>query len=79
VLTSIAENISTGVHLSLMSQFHPTPLVNNHPHLSRPLFSQEYEAIVETMEELGFRNGWIQDMDSYLNYRPDFSRENPFE
>jgi hypothetical protein len=31
------------------------------------------------MEELGFRNGWVQDMDSFQNYRPDFSKEHPFE
>jgi hypothetical protein len=31
------------------------------------------------MERLGFRNGWVQDMGSDVNYRPDFSRENPFE
>jgi hypothetical protein len=31
------------------------------------------------MEMLGFRNGWLQDMESNINYRPDFSKENPFE
>jgi hypothetical protein len=31
------------------------------------------------MENLGFRNGWIQEMDSNQNYLPDFSKENPFE
>jgi putative pyruvate formate lyase activating enzyme len=79
VLKSIAEELSTGVHLSLMSQYHPTPLVKNHPVLKRALYNSEYKAVVEAMENLGFRNGWIQDMDSYLNYRPDFRRENPFK
>jgi hypothetical protein len=31
------------------------------------------------MENLGFRNGWVQDLDSYENYMPDFRKENPFE
>jgi hypothetical protein len=31
------------------------------------------------MEDMGFRNGWVQDMDSYRNYRPDFRKEHPFE
>ena len=79
VLRSVAEELSTGVHLSLMSQYHPIPLVRNHPVLNRALYKSEYEAVVEAMENLGFRNGWVQDMDSYLNYRPDFKRENPFE
>ncbi len=79
VLGTIAEELSTGVHLSLMSQYHPTPLVKNHPVLNRSLYKSEYESVVETMENLGFRNGWVQDMDSHMNYRPDFNREHPFE
>jgi putative pyruvate formate lyase activating enzyme len=79
VLKSIAEELSTGVHLSLMSQYHPIPFEKSHPVLNRSLYKSEYEAVVEAMENLGFRNGWVQDMDSYLNYKPDFRRENPFE
>jgi putative pyruvate formate lyase activating enzyme len=79
VLRSIAEDLSTGVHLSLMSQYHPTPYVRIHRDLGRILYKQEYEAVVETMEDLGFRNGWVQDMESYRNYKPDFRKEYPFE
>ncbi len=79
VLRVLAEELSTGVHISLMSQYHPVPLVKRHPVLDRPLYKAEYEAVAEAMENLGFRNGWVQDMESYLNYRPDFSREHPFE
>jgi len=79
VLKSIAEELSTGVHLSLMSQYHPTSQVINHPILGRSLYKEEYEAVVEAMEDMGFRNGWVQDMDSNQNYRPDFSKEHPFE
>ena len=79
VLHSIAEELSPGVDLSLMSQYLPTVQVKHHPVLNRTLFKAEYEAVVETMEALGFRNGWVQNMDSNVNYRPDFNRENPFE
>lgn len=79
VLRTIAEELSPGVHLSLMSQYHPVPCVADTGVLSRPLLREEYDAVVETMESLGFRNGWLQDMDSFRNYRPDFSREHPFE
>jgi len=79
VLRSIADDLSTGVHLSLMSQYHPTPFVKDHLTLRRSLYKEEYEMIAEAMENLGFRNGWVQDIDSYKNYRPDFSREHPFE
>lgn len=79
ILKRIAEELSPGVHLSLMSQYHPTPFVMDHTGLNRILYRREYESVVETMEGLGFRKGWVQDMDSYRNYRPDFSREHPFE
>ena len=79
VLSVIADELSPGVHLSLMSQYHPTSGVMKHPVLNRLLYKAEYESVVEEMEKLGFRNGWIQEMDSNQNYLPDFSKENPFE
>jgi len=79
VLRMIAEELSPGVHLSLMSQYHPTFQVRNHPLISRPLYRDEYRSVVEEMEKLGFCNGWVQDPDSNNNYLPDFSRKHPFE
>lgn len=79
VLQTIANEVSTGVHISLMSQYRPTPNVRNHPVLDRPLYRKEYDSVVEEMEKLGFRNGFIQDMDSYQNYKPDFRKRHPFE
>lgn len=79
VLRSIAEEISTGINISLMSQYHPTPYVLGHKDLGRILYRAEYQDVVREMESLGFRNGWIQDMDSYRNYRPDFRKKHPFE
>jgi putative pyruvate formate lyase activating enzyme len=79
VLRTIAEELSPGVHLSLMSQYQPTYLVKDHPVLNRSLYKEEYEAVVREMDELGFRNGWVQEMDSNVNYNPDFSKEEPFK
>jgi putative pyruvate formate lyase activating enzyme len=79
VLRSIAEELSPGVHVSLMSQYHPVDDVRKHSELNRALYKEEYESVVYEMDRLGFRNGWVQSMDSYQNYRPDFSREHPFE
>ncbi len=79
LLGRLADDISRGIHISLMSQYHPVPAVGHHPDLKRTLYRSEYSAVVRYMEELGFRNGWIQDMESHRNYRPDFSREHPFE
>lgn len=79
VLNSIAEELSPGVHLSLMSQYHPIDEVMRHDLLNRSLYKNEYDSVVAEMERLGFRNGWIQEMGSNVNYRPDFRKENPFE
>ncbi len=79
VLKTIAEELSPGVNLSLMSQYYPVSAVKDHSILNRKLYKNEYESVVETMKSLGFRNGWIQDMSSNLNYRPDFNRKHPFE
>ena len=78
VLQTISE-ISTGIHISLMSQYHPTANVKEHPVIGRSLYRKEYEEVAEEMERLGFRNGFIQDLESYQSYRPDFSKEHPFE
>lgn len=79
VLKTIAEELSPGVNLSLMSQYYPVPGVKDHTILNRKLYKNEYESVVAAMNSLGFRNGWIQDMSSHLNYRPDFNRNHPFE
>lgn len=79
VLRFIAENISTGVYISLMSQYYPTPLTKGPASLKRTLYEEEYEGVKEEMYRLGFRNGWVQDLESHGHYRPDFRREHPFE
>lgn len=79
VLDTIAEELSTGVNISLMSQYHPAHLAIHNNMLGRSLYANEYEEVVKHMHKLGFRNGWIQGMESIRNYLPDFSKENPFE
>lgn len=79
ILDWIAENLSTSVHISLLSQYSPTISVMDDPQLGRELFTAEYEEVLKAMENLGFDHGWIQKTDSSENYIPDFSRSKPFE
>ncbi len=79
VLRRIAEEISTSVHISLMSQYYPIESVRNHPLLGRKLSVEEYNAVIEEMQNLGFYRGWVQEMDSPQCYQPDFVRNHPFE
>jgi putative pyruvate formate lyase activating enzyme len=79
VLRTIADELSTGVHISLMSQYYPAWKALDMPPLNRPLYAEEYNEIVNEMHTLGFRNGYLQDIESNVTYRPDFGKEHPFE
>ncbi|MFZ1685364.1 MAG: radical SAM protein [Candidatus Zixiibacteriota bacterium] len=79
VLRFIAEELSPNVHVSLMSQFHPIPATEGHPRLGRTLYKEEYEQVLDEFDRLGFHRGWVQQLDSPLNYRPDFTFDHPFE
>ncbi len=78
-LRHIADNLSTSMHLSLMSQYHPTRFVNSKLPISRTLNNNEYRQVIEEFYNLGFTKGWLQDLESYNNYLPDFDKNHPFE
>ncbi len=124
VLRLITETLSPNLHISLMSQYYPTPFLVSPPEsggvsrppngdlgggglsrsepgtlnrgprmrdefaegkpwntepLKHPITSYEYNRVVSAFHELGFTRGWLQDYDSHLSYRPDFSNDSPFE
>jgi putative pyruvate formate lyase activating enzyme len=81
VLKHIAEEISTGLHISLMAQYHPTPLIKNHNILNRTLAFEEYQQVLDALDayhEPGFYKGWTQELESHNYYVPDFSKDEPF-
>lgn len=79
VLHFLAEEISTSIHISLMSQYAPTNAVQHYAGLNRGITPQEYRQVLDAFDALGFRNGFIQELESKGNYNPDFDREHPFE
>jgi putative pyruvate formate lyase activating enzyme len=80
VFKFIAEELSPNVHISLMSQYYPANKTSKEILLDRTLRNPEYENAVNLLEKYGLHNGWIQEMDSSENYRPNFEsdRSNPF-
>jgi putative pyruvate formate lyase activating enzyme len=78
VLRTIAEDISPGLHISLMSQYYPTDLIADHPVLNRTITRHEFESVVEAFHRFGFYHGWVQGMESHSVFHPDFFREQPF-
>jgi putative pyruvate formate lyase activating enzyme len=81
VFQFIAEELSTNVHISLMSQYFPTNKAHTNILIDRPLRVSEYEKAIELMEKYGLHNGWIQEIGSGENYKPYFNedRVNPFK
>ncbi len=81
VFQFIAEELSTNVHVSLMSQYFPTNKAHTNILIDRPLRNSEYEKAIELMNKYGLHNGWIQEMESGENYKPYFNddRINPFK
>ncbi len=78
-LTWIAKNISPKINISLMSQYYPTNKAERIPLLSRKIREREYWEAIEILEELKMENGFMQEFDSSETYRPDFTREAPFD
>ncbi len=81
VFKFIAEELSQNVHISLMSQYYPTNKTSKNILLDRTLRNSEYEKALNLLEKYGLHNGWIQEMDSSENYRPNFDKDrvNPFK
>jgi putative pyruvate formate lyase activating enzyme len=79
VLRMIAEEISPSVHVSLMAQYFPPQDMPSFPSINRTLYVQEYEQVTDAFYALGFRRGWMQDLESEQCYRPHFSETHPFE
>ncbi len=77
-LRAIAEELSTSVHVSLMSQYYPVPAVKHHATLGRTITREEYEEVLDEFYRLGFYRGWVQEFGSAGNYLPDFARDEPF-
>lgn len=75
----LARNLSTKVALSIMSQYWPSHKARSIPELARKISRNEYNSVVQILEQLGFENGWLQQLDSADYYLPDFeSNEHPF-
>ena len=76
----LAQEVSTEVTLSIMSQYYPAHRALGMAILSRRVNRQEYGAVVRIAQELGFDHIWAQQAEASGNYRPDFSRDgHPFE
>lgn len=77
LLNFLAEEVSTKLYISLMSQFYPPAELTLPNELNQNVGIEEYKKVIEVLENHGFR-GWVQDPVSSHFYRPDFESNNPF-
>lgn len=80
VLQLLAKEVSIGIAISLMAQYHPSHKAMNYPLISRMVSYNEYNRILDYMEKLNLKKGFSQQLDAPEYYLPDFERkEHPFE
>lgn len=79
VLKTIKQECGTDVFISLMSQYFPVHKALNDNTINRTLTIKEYNKILDALDDLGFENGWTQELESNDYYQPDFNKEQPFE
>jgi putative pyruvate formate lyase activating enzyme len=60
VLDALSE-ISSEIHLSFMSQYHPAHNSYKYPDLSKKLTKTDYKKGIKYLEKKCFNNGWIQE------------------
>jgi putative pyruvate formate lyase activating enzyme len=78
-LTWLAQELSSKITISVMSQYYPTHKARKIKPLSRKITTNEYNEVVKLLDQLGIENGWVQELDSPEHYLPDFTRkEYPF-
>jgi putative pyruvate formate lyase activating enzyme len=79
VFKNIESKFSTDLHFSIMAQYYPTCNVSSHRVLGRTITQNEYNKVIQSFNDLGFYRGWIQDLESHAEFRPNFLSKNPFE
>lgn len=76
-LCFVALELSTDVPLSLMSQYRPVH--NAKGPLNREITPLEYDKAIDMARELGFKNMYLQSMETTVHNLPDFDNtEKPF-
>lgn len=61
VLENLKENFGPEIYISIMNQYFPAFKAQEHHKLNRRISKQEWERVLETVEKLGFLNGYIQE------------------
>jgi putative pyruvate formate lyase activating enzyme len=72
ILAWIARELGNETCISLMGQYYPTYRAAEHPEINRPVEPAEYATLEALLEDLGFANGFVQEIGSSADYTPNF-------
>ncbi|NLZ77531.1 MAG: radical SAM protein [Spirochaetales bacterium] len=74
VLRYFADHLKESMHLSLMVQFEDPEGTDRFPKVSQ----EEYDRLLELLEELKIENGFVQEIEDSISWIPDFTKDEPF-
>jgi putative pyruvate formate lyase activating enzyme len=72
ILLWIRDNIGAETWVSLMGQYYPVFRSGEFPEINRSVTREEYEICAGYLDELGFENGFLQEVGSSGEYTPEF-------
>lgn len=76
IFKNIKEKLGNKMCISVMSQYTPVFNAKDYEEINRRLHNLEYKKVLNEIEKMGFKNGFIQDLTSAsCDYTPDFSLE----
>jgi len=59
----LAENVGTGISVSVMKQYTPVHKAPSLPDWNRKVSQEEFARVTECLRSLGFENGWVQEIE----------------
>jgi putative pyruvate formate lyase activating enzyme len=72
ILSWVRDTLGPETWVSLMGQYYPVFRSCEFPEIDRPVTAEEYERCLDFLEELGFENGFTQEVGSCADYTPEF-------
>lgn len=78
ILKWVLENLGNDIYLSLMAQYYPLHNASQYPMINREITQKEYNNLVEFLVVNGFRNVFVQELESAKVFIPDFRLDKPF-
>ncbi len=78
IIEWIRDNLGTDTFISFMSQYYPVHKAGQYPLMNRRIKHEEYDRLTDLLIDEGFKNAFIQKLESAPLFIPDFEKEEPF-